>query len=271
MNRRPRLPACCAALVAGAALSVSLPATAQEDDRVYEYETPPESNLELLWLDVAVLKSDLHEQRFGEETKREGLQLSAFEAEYGVTDRWSVAAYGDFEAGPGGPLRYRGVRVETRYRLFEPRVRWFDTSLSAELVLPRPSSGEGQTLDTRVVLQRDIEDFRVIANPIFELALSGEHTGEGIELGAAVGVYYRRFAVVQPAVEYFASFGRVARPHEANEQRHVIYPTVQFWLAPRLSLLVSVGFGLTAASDDISGRGLLSYTFETVRPSERAF
>jgi hypothetical protein len=74
---------------------------------------------------------------------------------------------------------------------------------------------------------------------------------------------------VQPAIEYFAAFGPLARPERVQQQRHVVYPGLRFRLAERLDVLAAVGLGLGGASDAFSARALLTYELETVAPSAR--
>lgn len=260
------------AIAAAATLSAVPHAHAQNDDRVYLWETPPEANVELSLLHVGVIESSVHERGFGENQakSRAGHQFSSLEAEYGLTDRWTASVYGDFELSSSGAFRYTGIRAETRYRLFDRYTRLVDTALSFEFDAPRPDSGEGQAFEARLIMSRDFGDFRAIVNPRFELPLTGDEAGEGVMLGVASGVYFRRWWRVQPLLEYFATFGRIVRPARAAEQRHVLYPGVRVRLASRFDALATVGVGLTESSDRLSARLLVTYEFETIPPSERA-
>lgn len=257
-------------LVFSLAICGAAPAAAQQDDRVYTWETPPESSVELSLLHVAVLKSRERETAFGKELSRSGLQLSSLELEYGVTDRWTAALYGDALIASDGVLHYSGARAETRYRLFDRYTRVVDTALALEFDAPRPSSGEPQAFAGRLIFSRDLSDLRLLANPIFELPITGDEAGAGVRLGFAGGVYYRRLWRVQPSLEYFATFGRLARPERAGKQRHVLYPGLRVRLVQRLDVLASVGLGLNRTSDRFALRALLTWEFETVPPSQRA-
>jgi hypothetical protein len=244
-------------------------AQAQKEDRVYTWETPPEANVELSLLHVAVLDSEERSRLFGDDVSRSGLQMTSLEVEYGLTDRWTAALYLDVSMPEGGPLRYTGGRAETRYRFFDRYTRLVEMALALEVDVPRPASGEAQAFEGRLILSRDLGDVRVVANPIFELPITGDETGRGIDLGLAAGVYYRRAWLVQPAIEYFAAFGPLARPERVQQQRHVVYPGLRFRLAERLDVLAAVGLGLGGASDAFSARALLTYELETVAPSAR--
>lgn len=244
-------------------------AHAQQDDQVYHWETPDTGWFELQMLNAFVLSSNAPYDRFGSAPSRQGLQQHFVEVEYGLTDRWSAGVYGDFELPPDGTFRYSGVRVESNYRLFDRYQRIVELGLHAEVMVPRPSSGAGEELETRLILQRDLSDVRVVANPGFELALSGSERGEGIEFSLSAGIYYRRFWRVQPALEYFANFGPVAEPLPASEERHVLYPGARVYIVPGLSWLWSAGIGLNRTSDRWLLRGLLSYEFGTVDPADQ--
>jgi hypothetical protein len=245
------------------------PAHAQQDDQVYAWETPEAGWFELQMLNALVLASRAPYERFEARGTRAGLEQHFAEVEYGLTDRWSAGVYADFERSPHGPFRYSGIRVESNYRLFERYQRIVELGLHAEVLLPRPSSGAGEELETRLIMQRDFADLRFVVNPGFELPLSGSERGDGLDFALDAGVYYRRFWRVQPALEYFARFGPVAEPVRGAEQRHVLYPGARVRLAPGLSWLLSVGIGLNRTSDRWLARGLLSWEFETIRPADQ--
>ncbi len=255
-------------LTGAAFVLLALDASAQEDDQIYHWETPRTGWFELQMLNAFVLASAAPYDRFAGAETRKGLEQHFVEVEYGLTDRWSAGVYADFELPPSDSFRYSGVRVESSYRFFERYERVVELALHAEVQVPRPSSGAGEELETRLVLQRDFSDLRVVANPGFALPLSGD-ASEGLEFSLAAGVYYRRFWRVQPALEYFAEFGSVAAPSPASEQRHVLYPGARVHLAPGLSWLLSVGIGLNETSDRWLLRGVLSYEFPTVPPADQ--
>jgi len=244
-------------------------ASAQQDDEVYPWETPEQGWFELEMLNAFVLDSNAPYRRFEGEGTRAGLQQHFVEVTYGLTDRWSASVYTDAELPPSGNFRYSGMRVASNYRFFERYQRIVEMGLHVEVLLPRPSSGANEELETRLILQRDFADLRVVANPGFELPLSGESSRQGIEFSVGAGLYYRRFWRVQPAVEYFADFGPVAEPDGWSEQRHVIYAGARVFIVPGLSWLLTGGAGLNEASDRWLLRGILSYEFGTVRPADQ--
>lgn len=247
------------------------PARAQNEDHVYAWETPARAWTELSVLNTLVVESQAPYEQFSGAATRSGLQQHFVELGYGMTDAWEVGAYGDFERSPGGPFRYSGVRLETSYRLFDRYQRLVDSALHLELRLPRGSSGHDEELEALVVLQRDWGDFRGVLNPAVELPLSGEHFAEGVSFRVAAGLYWRRFWRLQPSLEYFGEIGPVADPKPPDEERHVIYPGVRVRIVPGMSWLLSAGFGLNRASDGWLLRGVFSYEFSTLRPSEQAF
>jgi hypothetical protein len=245
-------------------------AAAQDEDIVYEWETPDEGWMELSLLDAVVVQSDEKYTDFGANGTRSGLDLTQFEVGYAITDRWVTSLYGTFVKAPGEPLRYSGARVETRYRLFDRYQRIVDAALYGELKFQRGDPKQAQELETRLILERDVEDLRFAANPRFDITLKGSETSEGIEFGLASSVFYRRFRIVQPGVEYFADFGPLQSPHRASRQRHVLYPAVHLRPARNLDILLAFGVGLTSASDETLARTIISYEFETLRPSDRS-
>lgn len=186
-----------------------------------------------------------------------------------MTDRWEADVYADFERSPAGLFRYSGVRLESNYRFFERYQRLVELGVHAELRLPRGSSNAPQELELLAIVQRDFGDFRLVVDPGIDYALSGDEASEGLSSVLRAGIYFRRFWLLQPGVEYFADVGPLAHPLPLGRQRHVIYPALRVRIVPGMEWLLAVGFGLDRASDRVVIRTLFSYEIETVRPADQ--
>jgi hypothetical protein len=244
------------------AVALVLLAAASADARgfkVYSYSTPDQGESELvLWWDM-VLDSDAPYPYFGETLEKDGLQRYSLEAEYGVTDRWTLAAYADFDKPRGGAFEYVQARaVVTRYRFFEQGERFLDGAIYFEYYLPYHKYAESEHLETRVILQKDVALWSFILNPLFDKNVSGE-VDEGLELEYAAAIYYRIARGVTPGLEFYGELGPLSNLKPGDAQAHYVFPRVAVKLGPRMAVDAGLGFGLTDASDDLVVKVLLEF------------
>lgn len=290
MRIRTARPAALAAALAGV-LAAAAPAGAQRY-RVYQWDTPMQGWAEPALWDSWVASSRLDYEHFGRDVREQGVTAHSAEAEYGMTDHFTLAGYADFESAPGLPLRYTAARLEGRYRFGGRYQRFFDPALYLEYSVPRASYEASQELEARLILQRDLNDVRLVLNPIVgrtfrreEAAASGSPGGEnggGSEMvgtenagsrlvgGFAGGVYWRRYHLAQPGLEYYDQVGPLGQLLPVREQRHALVPTVDLRFIPGLDWNVGLVVGLTPGSDRLTVKSVLSYEFQTLRPSSRA-
>jgi hypothetical protein len=242
-------------------LGAALPAHAR-DFKVYPYSTPSEGEVELVyWWDYFV-KSDKTHDYFGEVLDKEGLQRHSFEFEYGVTDRWTVSAYADFEKPKDGEFKYVQARaVVTRYRFFEQGERFLDGAIYVEYYLPYKKYRDGEKIETRVILEKEIGPISIILNPIFEKTISGPDVNEGMEFEYAAGLYYRAAPWLTPGVEFYGETGELSDLKPKDQQEHYIFPRLGFKFKHRMGLDVGYGFGLTEDSDDRVIKTILELEF----------
>jgi hypothetical protein len=165
----PRLLVMVLVLAAGAAVAQETEPTTFY--RVYGYETPLAGWLEPALWTTYVASSDNAYDHFGRDGERQGLWAHALEAELGVTDHLSLAGYLDFADPSGAAPDFTEGRIEARYRLAQRYAYPLNVALYAEYVLPRKSYSNSQELETRLILDRDFEDVRMVLNPI----LPGHH------------------------------------------------------------------------------------------------
>jgi len=241
----------------GAALPVHA-----RDFKVYPYKTPSQGEIELVyWWDYFV-RSDKDHDYFGETLDKEGLQRHTFEIEYGITDRWTVAGYADFEKPKDGDFEYVQARaVVTRYRFFEQGERFIDGAIYIEYYLPYKKYRESEKVETRVILEKDLGPIAIVLNPIFDKNISGG-VEEGMEFEYAAGLYYRATPWLTPGIEFYGEMGELSDLNPVDEQEHFIFPAAKFRFSRRVGLDVGYGFGLTDDSDDQVLKVILELEFE---------
>lgn len=232
--------------------------------KVYGYATPSKGDGELVYWFDHVLQSgasyDFADRPTTTVVDKEGLSRHALELEYGVTDRWTVSGYLDFEDHPDASFEYVQFRtVMSRYRLFEAGERLFDTALYFEYYMPNTAYGRSEKLETRLIFEKTFAPVNVRINPIFEKSLSAPDVDEGVEFEYAAGVY-TPMGPVRLGLEFYGSLGQFSDWKPWDAQTHYLFPAAKFPLGPT-DVDFGVGVGLTQASDDLLVKTIVAYEF----------
>lgn len=198
----------------------------------YGYMTPAKGEIELEWWG---------EFRKGKEAD---LYKPQIELEYGLTDRWVAGLYGVFEK-KGAETWGTEIKLEQRYRLFDPGVLPVDTALYLEYA--HNFKEDADELEGKVILSRDFGKFNTTLNLIAETAFDGEDP----EYGYSAGISYPLNDRVKPAVEAFGNW-------KGSETEHYIGPSVQVSFG-KVWVNAGAGFGLTKESDDLRARLIVSH------------
>ncbi|HEY9153885.1 MAG TPA: hypothetical protein VIM69_02070 [Opitutaceae bacterium] len=254
-------------LFSASLLALASPAFAQTQEslyRVYQYETPLAGWAEPAVWTTYIPRSDQPYTPFGGGFSRDGLWAHAAELEFGLTDYLSLASYAIFEDPSGGPFRYTQARVEARYRFAQAYELPVDLAVYAEYYFPRKTYSDEQELELRVILQKEVEDFRIVLNPVASFATSGEQSGESPDISLHAGVYYRRFSIAQPGFEIYSDFGQSGK---WKQQRYVAMPVVDLNLGRHVIWELGVGRGFSGPTDRWIVKSILQFEFDAVRPS----
>lgn len=198
----------------------------------YGYMTPAKGEVELEWW------GDFHKGRY------ENFVSPLAELEYGITDKWVAGLYGVFEK-EGAERWASEVKLEQRYRLFDPGVLPVDTALYLEYA--HNFKEKADELEGKIILSKDIKDFNATLNLIAEQNFRTSET----EYGYAGGVSYPISDKIRPGIEAFGSW-------EGDESQHYVGPSVQVTLG-KVWLNAGAGFGLTRDSDHFRARLIVSH------------
>lgn len=246
------------------------PSAEARDFKVYGYPTLKQGETEgAYWLDYFVRSDEPYTFLNGERVGKGRLLRHSFELEYGMTDRWSIAGYLDLEEPHGENPKYVQMRaVVSRYRLFNPKERFFDSALYFEYHIPYQKYRAAESLETQIILEKEIKlkqeikPILIRLNPIFDKKLSGPDVQKGIEFEYAVGIYYPLNSEIQPGLEFYGQLGPISNLASPNRQKHFIFPTVDLNMADRLDLNLGLGVGLTGRSDNLIFKAIFSYEFD---------
>ena len=233
------------------------------DFKVYGYSTPDQGEMEVsYWVDYFIKGNDLPYPFFGKSVDKDKLWRHTVEVEYGVTDRWTLAYYADFEQPKDEDFKYVQSRaVFLRYRLFEPGQRFFDTTVYFEYYLPNHNYSENEKLETKIILEKNAGPLQIKLNPIFDKHLSGDDVGEGLEFEYAAGVYLKGLGAITPGLEFYGKMGEIGNLKSPNEQQHFIFPVIKAVISKHVDIDLGLGFGLTGQSDDLVVKGIFSYAY----------
>jgi hypothetical protein len=248
-------------LAAGLVLGFSTPTHAL-DFKVYMYSTPSEGETELAYWWTYTVQSDQSINYFGKILDKQGLQQHSLEVEYGLTDHWTIGGYADFEKPKDGDFRYVQARaVAARYRFFEQGERFLDGAIEVEYAIPLKKYLDGETIETRVILEKDLGQVSIVLNPIFEKNVSGPNVDEGMDFQYASGLYYRATRRLTPGVEFYGDIGPLGNLNPKSQQQHYVFPRLGVKFTRSVSLDIGYGFGLTKASDDQVIKAILEFEF----------
>src|SRR2546422_794437 len=170
------------------------------------------------------------------------------ELAYGLTDRWSLAAYLDLEEPTqGGSEQFTFVqyRFETIYRVFDQHDVWPAIALYVEYTLPRRQYEHRDEVEWKLLLERRIEDFMIRLNPVWEREFND---ASRVRFGYEHGLYWSAKPSVRLGVEAFGTLGPLGSFPTANNQQHSVGPAIKFkfgsvgwgYRNPRTTLAVGV-------------------------------
>jgi hypothetical protein len=194
----------------------------------------------------------------GTPVSKSDLMEYSLEIEYGITDRFTVEGYADFEQPKGEPFQYVQTKaVLARYRLFMESEKAWDTSLYVEYALPQQSYHPSEEVEARLILEKAVGRWTIRLNPILSKNVSGPQVSEGMEFAYAAGVYWRNFHHVVAGLEFFGNIGELT---STPEHLHYLMPVVAINFGTGWKWEAGAGFGLTDESDRMILKNMISYS-----------
>lgn len=197
----------------------------------------------------------------GDTTKKTQTQI--YEVEYGVTDRWQTAIFGELRKDAGGPLRYNATAWENILQLFEQGDAWVDSGLYFEYKRADAKDAPDE-VEGKLLLEKQLGQTVNTVNFIFEQQV-GSHAEEDTEFGYALRTKYRWRPYLEPAIEAYGDIGEISETKPVDEQKHRLGPVIVGLIpvARSVNFYYELGwlFGLTQASPDHSIKWLAELEF----------
>lgn len=234
-----------------ACIALAVPGFARADRRYYAW-TYNAATAEPGGLDVE-LWTTLSQPRPGAALQAWTHEL---ELETGITDRWDIALYNDFQRAQGGSLRYQAVKVESRYRLSQPGEWLVDPILylevKKELVEDRPWAVEG-----KVIVAKDVGPLNLSVN------LSGEQEfipggGTETEWGWYGAASYELHPMARIGGEAYGFWSKVGgEPYGSSAYAG---PALSIAVS-RVWLVLGASWGLAGTGDRFRARAVMAFQF----------
>lgn len=189
---------------------------------------------------------------------RQHLLRHTAELAYGVTDRWWVEAYADFEnptqAGTGQLTLVRH-RYETVYRFLDRQGFWPAAALYLEYKIPQRRFDHNDEVEWKLLLESRIQDFMIRLNPVWEREFND---ASRVRFGYENGWYWFAKPSVRLGIEGFGNFGPIGSFPTTNFQRHSWGPAIKLKFG-RLGWDMGMQFGWTDASDYAVFKSILDF------------
>ena len=189
---------------------------------------------------------------------RQHLLRHTAELAYGITDRWWVEAYADFEnptqAGTGQLTLVR-QRYETVYRFLDRQGFWPAAALYLEYKIPQRRLEHNDEIEWKLLLESRAQDFMVRLNPVWEREFND---ASRVRFGYENGWYWFAKPSVRLGIEGFGNFGPIGSFPTTNFQRHSWGPAVKFKFG-KVGWDLGMQFGWTDGSDYAVFKSILDF------------
>ena len=119
-----------------------------------------------------------------------------------------------------------------------------------------------RTLEIRPILEHEQGRLYLSINPDLSKALRGPDQHEAPEFEPGVKFAWSVTRLVAAGVEYYGATGSITRFLPRDEQRHMIFPTIDLDVSPDWELNFAVGRGLTGASEHWIVKSIVGYRFK---------
>ncbi len=183
-----------------------------------------------------------------------------FELEYGVTDRWLTAIYGDFRKRPGKAFAYQGLKWENIYQLFEQGERFLDAALYFEYIVPQSSLNKPDAFEFKLLLEKETGRLINTLNLISKKEL-GANAKKNSSAEYSWKSHWRWKRYLEPGFEIYGSLGEIGNTKPLAQQSHQIGPVLMGKFHNGLGYELGYLFGLTTASPQGAVKFVMSYEF----------
>ncbi len=167
---------------------------------------------------------------------------SAFEINYGISDRIELAAYVDYQRLPDERMQYKDFRFHARTYFYEKGELPVDFGAYIEVELPKDSDNKDMAFELKPILEKDFSKWTLSLNPQIEFEHQLDEKDPNataktwqIVFGLSTSIAYRLNESFKPHLDLFEGF---------TDQDALLMPACQVLLINNLKLDLGLGFGL---------------------------
>lgn len=157
-----------------------------------------------------------------ESRSRDGAIAQVFGAEYGITDRFSLEGEGLIEnKGDDNNTDVTALAVKAKGLFTEKGKYWVD--VGARATYEANMTDGADSAEVKLIVAKDMEKFRHIANFIFEREV-GEDSDDETSGGFSWSSRYKWKPEFEPGFEMYNNFGSLSDRPDFQDQDHSIGP-----------------------------------------------
>ncbi len=176
---------------------------------------------------------------------------------YGVTDWFEQGLYLPlYSFSPNDGATYNGFKLRSLFVTPHADERKFFYGVNFEFsVNQKQWDSRRITSEVRPIVGWHLKPVDIIVNPIMDTSYTGGF--RGLDFAPAMRVAWGVSEKWKVAAEHYADYGQFRDIHGASEQTHQIWAVVNHE-GKTINVETGIGFGLTAASDKVTLKLMLS-------------
>ena len=178
---------------------------------------------------------------------------------YGVNDFWGVELEGELEKESGHGYKYSATEFSNCFQLTETGEYWADLGAKFSYEIAN-SKGSADKLEGFLLVQKNFSKFSSIANIGMEKEIGSNSNGNP-EAEIKLLTRYNYQSNLNPAIEYYGSFGEISHSGGLDEQSHKIGPALSGKLWQGVKYDVATLFGLSKSAGNFTLKLNLEYEF----------
>jgi hypothetical protein len=185
---------------------------------------------------------------------------ATLEPSFGVFPWWEIGGYFQTALRGDGVFDFAGVKLRSKFVVPEGTYAHLRLGLNLEVsLIPERYEAGRWGSELRPIIAWEDQTWILAANPILTAGLTNLGAGPDFEPAAEAKV--KLFNVMAVGVEYYAALGRLAAPLALAEQSHYVYECIDWLALPDIEINFGVGEGLTRASNDLTIKLILGYSW----------
>lgn len=195
---------------------------------------------------------------FDNHAGKNNAQTHEFVMEYGVNTHWETELSAGYNKGATqSDPQISDVEWENRFQFFPQGEYWLDSGLLVAFDKAM-HSGNADTLEVKLLLQKDTGRFTSIANIGFDQSV-GSHATGGPDNLFLWSTRYRESEQFQPGFEIQSDLGQGGALRHFNQQQHYIGPALYGRLFGRIHYETAYLFGVSSAAANSAARLQIEY------------